>query len=30
VGVIAGRALYTGSVDLREAIALAQGKAQRA
>jgi phosphoribosylformimino-5-aminoimidazole carboxamide ribotide isomerase len=30
VGVIAGRALYTGSVDLRQAIALAQGKAQRA
>jgi phosphoribosylformimino-5-aminoimidazole carboxamide ribotide isomerase len=30
VGVIAGRALYTGSVDLGEAIALAKGKAQRA
>jgi phosphoribosylformimino-5-aminoimidazole carboxamide ribotide isomerase len=30
VGVIAGRALYAGSVDLGEAIALATGKAQSA
>ncbi len=30
VGVIAGRALYAGNVDLSEAIALAQGKAQSA
>ena len=30
VGVIAGRALYTGRVDLGEAIALAKGKAHRA
>ncbi len=30
VGVIAGRALYAGSVDLGEAIALAKGKAHSA
>lgn len=30
VGVIAGRALYAGSVDLRQAIELAQGKSQSA
>jgi phosphoribosylformimino-5-aminoimidazole carboxamide ribotide isomerase len=30
VGIIAGRALYAGSVNLGEAIALAQGKAQNA